>query len=242
MKKEIFLTIGLVMLSLIQIFSQVQKDNFYISGNLSFFQSKTESVTNFIDFNSNQLRESVSSFETSQFSFRPEFGFLVSSNLAIGLGLDYTKSFRTNSFLDAFSNSNTPDVDEHTTNQYSFLPFLRYYTPFNPKAGFTFDLQGRIGFGDITIIRNNDSEVKGDQSIVGFSITPTFYYFVTPRLAIEGNIGGLNYTSTTSEYGDILDINTFVTRPTDQSGLSLTFGSSINVGITFLFGSQSADE
>lgn len=113
-------------------------------------------------------------FDVNRFSFIPQASLFLSENTSLGLTLGYT-SLTTGS-----------GVNEQKSDQFSYGVFARFYKSMGEK--FYLFLQPGI------TLANGD--VNGtDLSSFSFNLTPGLAYFVSEKIALEMNAGGLFYTS-----------------------------------------------
>jgi hypothetical protein len=135
--------------------------------------------------------EGDSDFEAKIFNLTaaPGFGYFVSSNLALGLNVDY--GFEREQL--AFGSSKETDT-RHTLRPQLFL---RYYRPFNPDFGLWLDFYGGASIGQSKNVETDPfSEDISQINSLGFDlgVRPGLYYFVARRWALEASIGGFSYS------------------------------------------------
>ncbi len=149
--------------------AQFAKGDSYISGNVGFTSSskKLNSTTTVLE---NKTDLSVS----------PNYGYFVTNNIAVGVGLGYGMNTTKNDATGA------KIVDGSTL---SAGVFARYYT--TPAKAFSF-------FGNLGVNYTSGTEkLPTSVKTTGFdvAIAPGISYFVSNRLAIESTIGSLGYST-----------------------------------------------
>jgi hypothetical protein len=95
---------------------------------------------------------------TSQFSISPKVGYFIIDQLAIGIGLDYTRSL-----------IKEPNEDRNLDSDLLFGPFARYYLPVANDAAIF--LEGSFGFGNATdnlLIGGQTQNISTNIFAIGF--------------------------------------------------------------------------
>lgn len=110
--------------------------------------------------------------ETSRFSIAPRASLFISENTSLGLTLGYA------------SQTLGSGVNEQKSDQFQYGAFARFYK--NIADNFYVFLQPGISFA------NGDSN-GNDLSLFSFNLTPALAYFVSEKIALEMNVGGLFY-------------------------------------------------
>jgi hypothetical protein len=171
--------------------AQFAKGDSYISGGVGFSQAKTGSAS------------------TSNYAISPNYGYFVTNNIAVGVGLGFGGS----------TAKNAAGVKTVDASALSAGVFARYYT--TPAKAFSFF--GNLG---VNYTSGTDKIPATDVKTTGFgiAIAPGISYFVSNRLAIESTIGSLGYsTSKTDVTGAV---------STNNLGLNLNL-SSISFGLVY---------
>ena len=135
-------------------------------------------VTGSVGFNSDKQDDA----KGSEFYFRPEVGYFLTENIALGLGLDLGSA--KNDGLDVYS-------DAYKTNSFGAEVFGRYY--FTPASKFSLFGQLGIGFGNIKM----EDEAGNELKVNGFGINAGLgvNYFFSNNWAVQANWAGLGYNS-----------------------------------------------
>lgn len=159
---------------------------------------------------------------TTSFGIRPNVGYFISDNLAIGLGLGFNSS-----------TTKTPTAgggtgnDETVTSEFTVSPFVRYYSEIGDKAGAF--LQGSVNFGSdkskFTPAGGATAESKG--SSIGVGISPGVYWFITNHIGLESTIGGISFESSKSKNAANVE--------TKGSNFGLNLNTTLTVGLNYYF-------
>ncbi|MCB9304399.1 MAG: outer membrane beta-barrel protein [Lewinellaceae bacterium] len=189
--KNLLLTFALLMSISTLALAQFQPGDAFLNG--SFSLQFNNSSNGFLLASSNTINFAgeVSSVELS---IQPRFGVLVSSNLALGLGLGYEGLFSETNTERAISPF--PQTVKSTINRYSFSPFLRYYKSFEDRFGLWLDLYGSVGLGKgkFENVQNGiRDEQEENQFNMQLGIRPGLYYFLNRRFALEASVGGIGF-------------------------------------------------
>jgi hypothetical protein len=138
----------------------------------------------------------------NEFSIGPKFGYFFGKNLAIGIDVNYSyvKVDTTYPTLIAVNGSYTYSTAIATTKNRSsnIGPFIRYYVDITEKYKFFGQFNANIGFGKSEQSNVAPSEAK--ITAYGASVSPSFAFFPTKKIAVELGFGLLSYTNSTSKY------------------------------------------
>jgi hypothetical protein len=96
--------------------------------------------------------------QSSQFSISPKVGYFIMDNLAIGIGLDYTRSL-----------VKEPNEDRNLDSDLLFGPYARYYLPLADDVALF--IEGSFGFGNSTsnlLIGGETRNISTNIFAVGF--------------------------------------------------------------------------
>jgi hypothetical protein len=123
--------------------------------------------------------------QSNSFSFRPEIGFFLTNNVAVGTELTYSiQSNKYTSFDDL--------VSENKTTAYGVSVFAKKFYSITDR--FLFALSGKVRYARNTtnsISLSNSSDVSLNS--VGGALSPTFIFFPSQRWGIEAGLGELAY-------------------------------------------------
>ena len=135
-------------------------------------------ATGSVGFNSDKMDEA----KGSNFYFRPEVGYFLTENIALGLGIEFGSA--KNDGLDAYS-------DTYKTNEFSGEVFGRYY--FTPANQFSLFAQVGLGLGNVKM----EDGAGNEQKVNAFGINAGLgaNYFLTSNWALQANWGLLGYSS-----------------------------------------------
>ncbi|MFA6979505.1 MAG: outer membrane beta-barrel protein [Ignavibacteriaceae bacterium] len=209
----LFLVLTLVSSNL---FSQSKSGTILIGGKVNYHTSTTENKIPGLSFNTSD--------KYTEYSISPRLGYFVSDNAQLGIGLKYEKSKR----------ENKPTIygtsyDEKTS-MFTITPSLRFYSGLIEKFGFYGEFEAAIGIGTMqkkdwderSSYYGSMVEYDYDISENTISFNPGIYYKVTDKFSMELSIGGIYYSTLTTE----------VTKPAHYSGKKNTT-TDFGFGFTF---------
>ncbi|QNF33492.1 hypothetical protein HUW51_12460 [Adhaeribacter swui] len=161
----LFLTLGWF-----NCFGQLNKGTLLLGGNIRYTNKAVSD---------DDLR-SVNNHEGNQKEFvvGPRAGIFLKNNLAVGLLLNYEHQKQRNwdEYNNLFYGSQTQIL--------KLGPFIRYYHFIVPELAV-------FGQGAITYNYNFNSH---DTFVFTANVSPGLTYFITPKLGLEMNLGGISYT------------------------------------------------
>jgi outer membrane protein len=135
-------------------------------------------ATGSVGFNSDKQDDA----KGSEFYFRPEVGYFLTENIALGLGIDFGSA--KNDGLDVYS-------DAFKTNAFGAEVFGRYY--FTPASKFSLFAQLGVGFGNVKFEDGAGNEAKANTFGINAGLGAN--YFLTSNWALQANWAGLGYNS-----------------------------------------------
>ncbi|MES2812084.1 MAG: outer membrane beta-barrel protein [Bacteroidota bacterium] len=176
------------------------KGNMFLSGTASFGTEKNDG------------------YKITEYTVAPKFGYFVSNNIALGLGLEFG-----NGKIDVDGDT----VAENKTT--SFGAFGRYYiktAKFAPFAELNVNYATTSNewidlFGTPTGFGTGD-----DINTLSVNVAPGFNYFISDNFALETSVGILGYSSSKADVDGAEASNKF------NIGLNL---SNINLGLIYKF-------
>ncbi|MDQ3292663.1 MAG: hypothetical protein M3Q05_15360, partial [Bacteroidota bacterium] len=136
-----------------------------------------------VGYSRNAVSDEDLTFDPSQvnqkgFSAGPQAGLFITNNLAVGLTVNYkhSKMRDYNSYDSSFQNTQSQTI--------AFGPFARYYYFIRPELAI---------FGQGAITYNHDFN---EENYFGLStnVAPGLIYFISPKIGLEMNLGGITYT------------------------------------------------
>lgn len=166
-------------------------------------------ATGSVGFNSDKWYDA----KGSNFYFRPEVGYFLTENIALGLGLDFGSA--KNDGLDTYS-------DAYKTNNFNAKVFGRYY--FTPESQFSLFGQFGIGFGNVKMENGAGDETK--VNTFGINAGLGANYFLTNNWALQAGWAVLGYNSEKIDAPRAEAYNSF--------GLNIDL-SAINFGVLYKF-------
>lgn len=189
--KNPLLTFALLMSFSTLTLAQFQQGDAFLNGSFSLQFDNSSNGFSQATANTFSFAGEVSSVAVS---IQPRLGVLLSSNLALGLGLGYEGLFsetNTERLISPF-----PQTVKATVNRYSFSPFLRYYKGFDERFGLWLDFYGSVGLGKgkfENVLNGLRDEQEENQFNMQLGIRPGLYYFLNRRFALEASVGGIGY-------------------------------------------------
>jgi outer membrane protein len=151
--------------------------------------------------------------KTFSYSVGPFAGYFLSDKIAVGLGLDI------GGYVNKYPNSFN---DKSTSFGVGINPFARYYL-LGENMGLFLEADITAGFGKNKMFAGDVSTSRNYNSF-GTSVTPGFYYYISPKLAVEATIGSIGYSYYSWETGS--DTKTI------DSGFRFSLTSAISLGFT----------
>jgi outer membrane protein len=183
--------------------AQPASGNFFVGGILDFSaganKSKSGGTTN------------VDS-KTTGVTILPLAGYFLSDKLAVGAGLGF------NGTMTKYPGAN---LEKTTSSMLIIEPFARYYL-LSGTGGIFAEAEALIGFGKNKTFY---TDVTNEANVMSLSIgiTPGVYYYITPKLALEGKFGWIGFTSSSTKAGDNKSINNNFELDVAPSYLSFGF-------------------
>jgi outer membrane protein len=186
-------------------YAQPAAGKIFIGGNLSF-----NAYTN-KDKNGGTTDVNT---KTVNYGVRPFAGYFLNDKIAIGLGLE----------MEGYVQKYPGDITSKSSQfGFEFNPFARYYL-FGENMGIFIEADLTAGFGTNKTTVGDVSSSRNFNSF-GTTVKPGFYYYVSPKFALEASIGSIGYSHSSSETGsDSKDIT---------SGFNLSLYSGLSLGLTF---------
>jgi len=165
---------------------------------------------------------SKGSHDQFDFSFRPNCGYFIKDNLAVGADLNFTNS--TTHYV--YENVDDSKIKSNT---YGLGVFARRYVSIYDN--FKFFLNGRIGY-DYT--RESYDSGNGDNTShtnqISLGVAPGLVYFVNSHISIESQFGSLYYTHSDG----VSEENSDAKSHSNDYGISLNT-TSLYFGLSYYF-------
>ncbi len=222
MKKNIVI-LSICLFALAQVNAQIEQGTILVGGYLGFNTSSSTSTTIV-----GGTTTTVDNPTYSSFNLGPWIGYLVTEDLAVGLGLNYGQS-KTET-VDAID----PQInDTYTTSMFTITPSARYYYAHGDLVHLYGQLNIPIGFGKVSdkyTDGNTDTEVLTDVSTFGVGISPGATIKLTDACGLDFSYGFLGFSS----YKESGDREDYMGDPYQVEYKSSTFG--LGWSNTFTFG------
>jgi len=219
-------------------YSQLQKGNMYLGGNVNFFQDNFNRQDTASNFNAG---ESVN--KSNFFSGTLNYGYMVRTNLALGTLFRYNfseQSYRTDNTV---SSSFWPKENIGKYHGYALGVFARKYWPLG-ESMFAFYIQASASYGLGTYssrqmyLENNSGEytyrnTSRKEEILTLKMTPGLVYFINEHFGAECSMGNVTYTTTKARYF----YEELQTGASSGSNLRANFSvSAFYIGLNYYFG------
>lgn len=205
--------------------AQISKGTVYLSGQASYYKTGNDNT--------------VAQYE--HYKVLPTAGFFVAQNLAVGLGIGYTKhkTFQQEFLFDQIIAWNhLRNVEESA---FVASPFVRKYWALSDKLYFFGQLEVPLEFGKRefyesyspmgspisgTYIIGNIAASSANYTSVGVNIKPGLDYFITKNWTVEATIGEFGFNSYKLDLEGAQNMNRV------DAGLKL---SSVTLGVKYVF-------
>lgn len=160
--------------------------------------------------------------DTQSYSFVPQVGTFVSSDVALGLGVGYVGSKN--------ENDNGSVVNTVKQNLFVVKPLARKYWNVANNLFIFGELAVPMGFGKNTAeftIGNTTTENEAKFTNIGVQVSPGLDYFLSDNWSLEATFGLLGWQSTKPDGGDAANSFNF--------GLNSGVDSGVKIGIKYVF-------
>ncbi|MDD4968936.1 MAG: hypothetical protein PHT07_05865 [Paludibacter sp.] len=202
MKQLIF---SFLFIALFQLTAHAQYEfgTYFIDANLNFNSSnvKIDDIT-------------ASSSKENFFDINPEIGYFIQNNLAIGIGLRYSKSLNSGTYTPYKMNNIDGSLDytlsPTTSNDFNEIApvlFIKYFYQPTKKLSLSLKASYSKGWGTYNLIQKYTKDPQGIETVVlsekhkieskYLFLSPELQYLVTKKVGLQINFNGLGYTSTT---------------------------------------------
>lgn len=190
MKSKLFITMALFAITFAAN-AQTEKGKNLIGGSINFLSAKFE--------------DAISKSKNTQFTVGPKYGYFFSKNFVVGLqgSVSYSKvtsSYIRNTIINGYPSEEL--IEQSNKNQdVTIGPFVRYYVDITEKFKFFGQFNANIGFGKEEQI-NAYAPIEFKTNVFGASVTPSFAFFPTKKIALELGFGLISYNHTSSKRDD----------------------------------------
>ncbi|WP_316833406.1 outer membrane beta-barrel protein [Pedobacter nutrimenti] len=196
--------------------AQTEKGKILLGGSINYLNNKSVAQ--------NQIQETQgvqnSSTKNNSFSVSPNAGLFIKDNLAIGLGIGYTRVKTSTTGNYYISNNQSINFNQETNlNEFFISPYVRYYIALVDKFKFFGQLLVPINSGKVKTTSNANENfiLEYNTSSLGLSVQPGFAFFPSKRISIELSSNGLDYSH-----------NKFKNKVTNEKSSSNSFSFSAN--------------
>lgn len=176
------------------------KGSMFLSGTVNYSSQKTDDL------------------KVNEFTVAPKFGYFVSENIALGLGLGLANG-KVNSDGDTVAENKTTSFGafgRYYIKTAKFAPFAELNVNYATTSTEYTEFMGELTpFGDGT-----------DINTLSVNVAPGFNYFISNNFALEASVGILGYSSAKPDVDNAESTNKF------NIGLNL---SNVNFGIVYKF-------
>ncbi|WP_354302778.1 outer membrane beta-barrel protein [Pedobacter sp. UYP1] len=161
--------------------AQTEKGKTIVGGSIGYFNEKS---------NDNAMDSKHSSL-----TLLPSIGYFVKDNLALGLGIGYSR-------LTSQSSEKTQYLlsQKNTTDYFMVSPFVRHYINISDQFKFFSQLSVPMKWGNLESATGTTSPAvsvapasNSKTTSIGVNIEPGFAYFPTKRIGIQLSLEGLSY-------------------------------------------------
>lgn len=133
--------------------------------------------------------------KSTNYSFTPNVGYLITKNLEIGIGLGIGFSESSNEREESSWNRNT-------SGNLSVTTYIKVYKPINNKL--FLNLKGELilsrQYSEYTYTNDSETTINDTTSNTYFiGLRPGATYFLSEKIALEFSLGNLGYTKSVSE-------------------------------------------
>ena len=153
-----------------------------------------------LDYGNQQVDFGNNESEFSQLRFRPFLGYAITQDLEAGVTGFYTVQRQVQQGQEVRQTSSSTGL------------YARYKFPLNESRKLIINAQ----FSIPTIFNSNN--INEDVEFTEFNLDPGLTYYVTPRIALEANFGGMRYLTQKDEGNTV---NTFETSLFSSSLIGL---------------------
>lgn len=226
--KSKLLIVGLLCTITFTTNAQTEKGKSLINGAIGFGSNKTDNISTGL---------STSNQKSSYFTVAPNYGYFVSNNLAIGLGLSFLQNKQTANSTDIIASTPIFRSQVYKQSTFTIHPFLRKYIDVAEKFKFFGHLNGGIGFG--TIETKNDynytttpttSEDKYKVTSYHAALSPGFAFYPSKKWGIEFSFPLIAYNKFKPN-----EETTTITLSSNETINFATNSFNPNIGFTFHF-------
>lgn len=227
MKSKLLLTAVLYAIAY-TVSAQTEKGKSLINGSVGFGSSKSENISTGL---------STSNQKSSYFIVAPNYGYFVSTNFAIGLGVAFLQNKQTANSTDIIGSTPIFRSQIYKQSTFNINPFLRKYIEIAEKFKFFGHLNGGIGFG--TIETKNDynytttpTTVEDKYKVTSYfaALSPGFAFYPSKKWGIEFSFPLIAYNKFKPN-----EDTTTITLSSNESINFATDSFNPNIGFTFHF-------
>jgi hypothetical protein len=195
--------------------AQYKFGTYFIDANLNF-NSSNEKFANI----------TASTSKNNAFDISPEIGYFIDNNLAIGIGVNYKRSLKSDSYTPytmLHSNGSLDYTLSPTTsnefNEIAPILFIKYFYQPTKKMSLSLKASYSKGWGTYNLTQKYTKNPQGIETIVlseknkieskYIFLSPELQYLITSKVGLQINFNGLGYISTTKYDNDTFFFNSY---------------------------------
>lgn len=223
MKKNLILIVAVLLTST---FAFAQSGKMFVTGTLGY-----NNINNSSTYKTNNVTTTVDEPTSSDFNIFGQFHYMVTDNIAVGLGLGYDQS---RAWYRVVNNTNLNNY----SSMFHIVPSVIYFINITDNFKYAPELFLDFGFGSLTHERwdglnNAIVNEKDDQSLFGIALMPlSFNYNFNKNIALTFSLGEISYNmyKRTDDFNEPL---TTIERKTNTFNIALNTG--FRVGFRYFF-------
>jgi len=211
--KQLFLSLFFLAVFQLTATAQYEFCTYYLDGNINFKTSNDK-----MDIISYTGKENA-------FKITPEIGYFIKNNLAIGIGVNYKKTFSSSRYTSYTSYSNgtldytlSPTSSNELT-EIAPVIFIKYFYQPTKKLSISLKASYSKGWGTYNLIQKYTKDPQGIETIVlnekhnieskYIFLSPELQYLITKKVGLQINFNGLGYSSTTNYENNNFNFSSF---------------------------------
>lgn len=222
MKK--LLTIAMLCASALATHAQTEKGKFIVGGTIGYSSTKYDNEQN--------------DNKQTNLDLLPSAGFFVSENLALGLGIGYSRNVNEIDYKADITIHLAYYMRKDISDYFTISPFIRHYVNISEKFKFfsQFSVPMKWGTKKYEIDHKNPAadvipDSKSKTTSIGVGIEPGLVYFPAKKIGIQLSVAGLSYIWNKTE-------NKADSFSSDQKSHAFNLGTNFlapKIGVQFYF-------
>lgn len=148
-----------------------------------------------IGYSNSKSNNDATESKQNSLTLLPSIGYFVKNNLALGLGIGYSRITEQNSEKTQYLLN-----QKNTTDYFMISPFIRHYVNISDRFKFFSQFSVPMKWGNLESATGTTSPAvsvapasNSKTTSIGVSIEPGFAYFPTKRIGIQLSLDGLSY-------------------------------------------------